>query len=49
MFGRCHPDEVRLLSASHREAPGIDVSCYSDHLGDSSFRTLHMKQLTKMS
>lgn len=49
MFGRCHPGEVRLLSASHREAHGTDVSYCFDHLGDSSFQTLHMKQLTKLS
>lgn len=48
MFGRCYPDEV-CLCAVHREAHSIDVSYYFDHLGDSSFQTLPMKQLTKMS
>lgn len=48
MFGRCYPDEV-CLSAVHLEAHSIDVSYYCDHLGDSSFQTLPMKQLTKMS
>lgn len=48
MIGRCHPAEV-CLSALHQEAHGIDVPYYFDHLGDSSFQTLCMQQLTKMS